>query len=76
VVFAGCNSRAPYLATGKGNGTNVFGGNTYVLDADGAQQEKQFGADLLLMSARAASWPPSDSWVAVSQMTTNPGRRE
>jgi hypothetical protein len=27
----------------------------------------------LLMSARAASWAPSDSWVAVSQMTTNPG---
>jgi hypothetical protein len=48
VVFAASNSRAPYLAAGKGNGTNVFGGDAYVLDTDGARQEVSFGADLLV----------------------------
>jgi hypothetical protein len=48
VVFAGSNSRAPYLAAEKRNGANVFGGDTYVLDADGGRQEVLFGADLLV----------------------------
>jgi hypothetical protein len=35
------------LRAGKGNGVNVFGGNTYVLDANSARQEVRLGADLL-----------------------------
>jgi hypothetical protein len=39
--------RSIRLYAGKGNGANVFGADTYVLDADGARQEVLFGADLL-----------------------------
>jgi hypothetical protein len=43
VVFAGGNSRAPYLVARKENGVNAFGGETYAPDADGARQEVRFG---------------------------------
>ena len=42
-VFAGGNSRAPYLVARKENGVNAFGGETYAPDADGARQEVRFG---------------------------------
>ena len=58
MVFAGSNSREPCSAVGKGNGTNVFGDEACVLDADGAREEEQFGDDLL--ADECASRGPGD----------------
>jgi hypothetical protein len=56
VVFAGCYSKAPFPATGKWNGANVFGGYAYVLDADGARKKSCSTPICSPMSARAAAY--------------------
>ena len=52
--------------------TNVFGGYAYMLDADGARQEEQFGADVLADECASRRRVTSYPLAAMSQMTTKP----